>query len=121
MPLTENELRDLLHHRDQLLVGEANRHAHDLGALADALDVLAHLEQVELALLLVPVAADALEYRRPVVEGVGHDVHVRLLERDEMALKKRGRGRHWEVPCCAVRGLRGVARRLRSGPNHRIA
>ncbi len=69
-------------------------HAHDLGALADAADMIADLEEVQLLLVGVPVAAYALEDRGPVVEGVRHDVDVRLRQRDELALEERSRVRH---------------------------
>src|SRR5690606_3408455 len=94
-------------------------HAHDLGALADALDVLADLKEVQLALVSVPVAAHTLEDRGPVVEGVGHDVDVRLLQRDELAFEERGWCCHrCASPCPGGPGrfLPECASHYRSGP-----
>ena len=62
-------------------------HEQDPARLADALDVLAHLQPVELALLLVPVGADALERRGPVHERVGHDADLGVAHRDPVALE----------------------------------
>ena len=62
-------------------------HQQDPARLADALDVLAELQPVELALLRVPVGADALERRRPVHERVGHDADLRVAHRDVLALE----------------------------------
>ena len=62
-------------------------HQEDPAGLADPLDVLAELQDVELAVLGVPVAADALERRGPVHERVGHDADLRVAERDEAALE----------------------------------
>ena len=86
----------------KLVDGRHVVHQHDLAGVPDPLDVLAHLQRVELPLLLVPVGADALEDRRPVHEGVGHDADLRLAHRDELAL---------EVADQAARGRAARARR----------
>ena len=76
----EDQAGQLIDRRDVL-------HQQDPARLADALDVLADLQTVELALLLVPVGADPLEGRGPVHERVGHDADLGVLHRDEVALE----------------------------------
>src|SRR5262249_44949814 len=78
--ITANQLgRDLAELVDRM--GES--HAEDAPGRRQSLVVLAEPEKEELALVLVPVAPDALEAPGPVVEGVRHDVDVCLGQRNE--------------------------------------
>ena len=55
-------------------------HEHHPASLEEPDVVLPHAEDEQLALVFVPVSADALEYRRPVVEGVGHYADLRIFD-----------------------------------------
>ena len=70
---------------DQLLCGEGEVHAEDLGALCQPLVVVQRAEDEELLLLLVPVAADALKNSCAVVQRVGHDAHLGLRRGNKLA------------------------------------
>ena len=73
---------------DQLVVGMRDRHAQDLGGLPQTLEVLPRAEEVHLAVVVVPIAADALDYAGPIVERVRHDAHPGVSEIYKRALKK---------------------------------
>ena len=47
------------------------------------------VERQELLLLGIPVGADSFENGGPVVEGMGHDVDVRIAQRHELAPEER--------------------------------
>jgi len=87
-----------LHQFDRDLGQLVDRLVHlqrqDLRALAKPLEMLAQAEEVGRLVVRVPVAADALEDRRAVVERVGHDPDFCLAQRDDVALEVRVRCRH---------------------------
>src|SRR3989442_1546547 len=68
-----------------VLVGEID--AHDPARAAEAVVMLPHAEDVDLALVFVPVAAYALEHRRAVVEGVRHHANLCLRERQDLPVE----------------------------------
>ena len=63
-------------------------HEHHPTALEKAVVVLPHAEDEQLALVFVPVSADALEYGRPVVEGVGHNADLRIFDRNYLSTEE---------------------------------
>ena len=97
--------RRLDHDRDQLVDRRQVLHQQHLRGVPDALHVLPDEQAVQLALLLVPVAADALERRRPVHERVGHDADLGVAERDPVALEVGDQV--VERPCLGGRRLFG--------------
>ena len=50
--------------------------------------MLLQAEEVELFVVLVPIAANAFEYGSAVVEGVGHNPYRGLLQGDERTVMK---------------------------------
>ena len=56
--------------------------------------MLGHSEDVELALLLVPVAAYALENGSAVVEGMGHNAYLSVFDWDYLSSEEGKRLRH---------------------------
>src|SRR5207248_8785824 len=56
----------------QLIDGQRHADLHDLGGHPDPLEVLAGAEQEDLAAVVAPVAADALEDAGAVEEGMRH-------------------------------------------------
>ena len=80
--------------RVELLVVVRELDLHDAAALAQAVVVLLQAEDVDLAFLLVPVTANALEYRRAVVERVGHYADLGVFQRDDLLLEIGVRRRH---------------------------
>ena len=105
--LVAGALGELLDDRDDLVVAVVHHHAHDLGAQAQSLDMLAQAEEVELALVAVPVAADTLEYGGAVVEGMGHHADPGFGQRHELAPQERHRCRHVRLPFSGM-GVAGI-------------
>ena len=64
--------------------------------LLEAIVVLLEAEDVDLAFLLVPIAADPLEYSGAVVEGVSHHADLCLGQGHYLPLEVGVRGRHLE-------------------------
>ena len=61
----------------------------DAAGAVEALVMLTHPEDEKLFLFLVPVGADALEATGAVVEGMGHDADLSLLNGHELTFEKR--------------------------------
>ena len=66
----------------QVVDGVGQFHAEDAATSDQALVVLTESEDVDLSVLLVPVASDALESRRAVVESVRVDTYIGFFQRD---------------------------------------
>ena len=79
-------LQELDHDPLQLLHIWEWIHEHDLARGAQSLQVLGHLQRVELLLIRVPVGANPFEGRRAVQERVRHHAHLRIGQRSEVAL-----------------------------------
>ena len=63
--------------------------------------MLAQTENVDHSLFMVPVTANTLKHAGSVVQGVGHDMHPGILERDEFAFKECVRfARVWSRLAC---------------------
>ena len=75
-----------------VIVGEVD--LHDAAALAEAIEVLLETEDVDLAFLLVPVTANALEYRRTVIERMSHHADLGVFQGDDLLLEVGVRRRH---------------------------
>ena len=65
-------------------------HEHDLARGAQSLQVLGHLQRVELLLVCVPVGANPFKGRRAIQERVRHDAHLRVGQRSEVTLQIGG-------------------------------
>ena len=78
----------------QFIDGEREVDVHDVGGHLDALEVLARTEEQDLAALVAPVPADALEDAGAVEEGVRHHRYAGFLERDDALLEVRVGGGH---------------------------
>ena len=72
-------------------------HEHHAAALEQPVVVLRHPEDVELALLLVPVAAYALEYGGAVVQSVSHNAYLSVFDGNYLSTEEGKRLRHLET------------------------
>jgi hypothetical protein len=72
---------------------EGQHHVEQLRRLHESPEMIVRPEDEELGLLGVPVAADAAEDARAVVERVRHDADLRLGVRDDAAAEKSVAGK----------------------------
>ena len=63
--------------------------------------MLRHPEDVELALLIVPVAAYALENGGAVVQGVSHNAYLSVFDWDYLSTEEGKRLRHLATLLCS--------------------
>ena len=90
-PLTAQQLK---YRGAQLLGAVAHVHEQQPRRGQETSDVFLQAEDVQLLLLLVPIRPDAAETSRAVVHRVRHHAHLGLVNRYNLAFKKRVLGLH---------------------------
>ena len=96
-------LHQLHCHVAVLVDGVGQVDPQDTAGADKAFEVVSYPEEIELLLLLVPVATDALEYGSAIVECVGHNADFGVCQGHELFLEIRVGGCHWAAPF----GVRG--------------
>ena len=104
----------------QVFDGIGQFHQQQAAALEQALVMLPQPENVDDALLLIPVAADALEHPGAVVQGMGGNADLGLAEGDIIPPEKGQRLPALRIVCACSHDIPSdFAAELRNGANRR--